>query len=164
MFKKGLLFYFLSLTNVFANPIACPVCAVAIVSGLGISRMLGISDNVIGVWTGAILLAISNWLILLLKKKNINNMFLNILIYIIDYLLILPLYLGETPQIIFNLNKILFIDSFLFSVLIGSLTLLASSKLYYYMKAKNGKAHFPFEKVVLPIISLIVVSIVLNYL
>lgn len=164
MLTKTLLLYILSIKTLFANPVACPVCAVVIVSGLGISRMLGISDNVIGIWTGAILLAISNWLVLLLKKKNINNKIVNILVYLFDYLLILPLYLGETPKIVFNLNKILFIDSFLFSVLIGSLTLFLSSKLYYYMKEKNGKSHFPFEKVVLPIVSLIIVSFIMNYL
>ena len=112
-----------------------------------------------GIWLGALLLVISSGLVLLLKKKNINNIFLNILIYILDYCMLIPLYIGEVPQLIFNAKTILFIDEFLFSVLSGSLMLFASSKLYYYMKNKNGKPHFPFEKVVLPIVNLIVLSI-----
>lgn len=158
--------YLLLTKNSLANPVACPVCAVAIVSGLGLSRMLGVSDNVVGVWVGAILLAISSGIIIFLKKKkNIDSKPLNIAIYALDYSLILPMYLGENAQLIYNANTILSIDAFLFSVLLGTATLFFSSKLYYYMKNKNGgKAHFPFEKVVLPIVNLIIVSIIVNFL
>ena len=165
MIKKIFLFYLLFLKNTFANPVACPVCAVVIVSGLGISRFLGVSDNVVGIWFGAILLAISSAIIVFLKKKkNIDNKLLNLIIYAIDYSLVIPIYLGTNPQIVFNAKKILFIDAFLFSIILGSLTLFFTSKLYYYMKNKNGKPHFPFEKVVLPIVALVIVSIIINYL
>ena len=157
-----ILTFLLTTTNTFANPVACPVCAVVIVSGLSISRFFGVKDCVVGIWLGALLLAISSGLVLLLRKKNINNIFLNILIYVLDYCMLIPLYVGKTPQLIFNAKKILFIDEFLFSVLSGSLVLFGSSKLYYYMKNKNGKPHFPFEKVVLPIANLIVLSIVFS--
>ena len=157
-----LLTFILTTTKSFANPVACPVCAVVIVSGLSMSRFLGVKDCVVGIWLGALLLAISSGLVLLLKKKNINNIFLNILIYILDYCMLIPLYIGEVPQLIFNAKTILFIDEFLFSVLSGSLILFSSSKLYYYTKNKNGKPHFPFEKVVLPIVNLIVLSIVFS--
>ena len=160
MFYLTLISIFLFIKETFANPIACPVCTVVIVSGLSISRILGVSDCVIGVWLGALLLAISNGIIFYLKnKKNINNFYLNILIYILNYLMILPLYLGKNPQLILNIKKILFIDEFIFSVIIGSLVLFFSSKLYYYMKNKNGKPHFPFEKVVLPIVNILLTSI-----
>lgn len=157
-----LLAFMLTTVKVFANPIACPVCAVVIVSGLSISKFFGVEDFIVGIWFGALLLAISNGLVILLKKKNINNIFLNAIIYVLDYCMLIPLYMGETPQLIFNAKKILFIDEFLFSVISGSLVLFGSSKLYYYMKNKNGKPHFPFEKVVLPVVSLIVLSIVMN--
>ena len=161
---KILLLYFLTLKNSLANPVTCPVCAVAIVSGFGLSRMLGVSDNVVGVWFGAILLAISSGLIVFIKKKkNIDNKLLNLFIYILDYSLILPVYMGANPKIVFNSSKILFMDSFLFSIILGSLTLLLGSKLYYYMKNRNGHAHFPFEKVVLPVVLLIIVSMVVNF-
>lgn len=157
-----LLTFLLTTTKVFANPVACPVCAVVIVSGLSISRFFGVKDCVVGIWLGALLLAISSGLVLLLKKKNINNIFLNILIYVLDYCMLIPLYMGEIPQLIFNAKQILFIDEFLFSVVSGSLVLFFSSKLYYYMKNENGKPHFPFEKVVLPVVGLIILSIVMS--
>lgn len=155
--------FFLILLNgkVFANPIACAVCTIAIVGGLGISRLLGVDDTVVGVWVGAGLLAMSQWTVYFFEKKNITNIWVKILCYVFTYSLILPLFLGDAPSIIFNLNRILFIDSFVFSILIGSLTLFGSVKLYYYMKDKNGgKPHFPFEKVALPIVSLAIVSFI----
>ena len=156
---------FFSSIDVFANPIACPVCTVVIASGLGVSRFLGISDYVVGIWLGALLLAVSNGIVNYLKnKKIINNKFLNFAIYILDYATLIPLYVGKNPQIAFNSKKILSIDAFLFSIIVGSLTLFCSSKLYYKMKENNGgKAHFPFEKVVLPVVALLIISILFHF-
>ncbi len=152
---------FTSLSNVYAAPAACPVCAVAIAGGLGISRALGVADAVIGVWLGAGLLALSQWTVYLFKKRNIKNIYVQILCYVCWYAMIIPVYLGITPSIIFNLNRILGIDSFLFSIIAGTLTLLGTSLLYKKMRQKNGgHAHFPFEKVVLPIVALIIVSFI----
>ena len=155
------LFIFTSLSNVYAAPAACPVCAVAIAGGLGISRALGVADAVIGVWLGAGLLALSQWTVYLFKKRNIKNIYVQILCYVCWYAMIIPIYLGATPTIIFNLNKILGVDSFLFSIVAGTLTLLGSAMLYRKMRQQNGgHAHFPFEKVVLPIVALIIVSFI----
>lgn len=154
---------FLLISNkLFANPIACPVCAVAIVGGLSISRMLGVSDMIIGVWVGAILLAISQWTVYFFEKRKIKNLFVSFLCYILSYSLIIPLYFGSSPDIIYNLNRFCGVDAFLLSILIGSAVLFASVKLYNFMKETNGgKPHFQFEKVVLPISSLILTSLIL---
>ena len=74
---KKLIYYYLSLliipNNLSATPLACPVCAVAIASGLGLSRTFGVKDGVIGIWTGALLLAISQGCVTFLRKKNTNK-------------------------------------------------------------------------------------------
>ena len=157
----SLLFILFFSFNSFANPLACPVCTVVIAGGLGISRMLGVDDMVIGVWVGAGLLALAQWTVYYFEKKNIKNILIKVLCYIGWYSLIIPLYLGNNPSIVFNLKTMFGIDSFIFSVIIGSLVLFCSVKLYYYMKEKNGgKPHFPYEKVVLPIISLFLSSFI----
>ena len=69
-----ILTFLLTTTKTFANPVACPVCAVVIVSGLSISRFFGVKDCVVGIWLGALLLAISSGLVLLLRKKNIKRL------------------------------------------------------------------------------------------
>lgn len=169
MFLKLFKYYFFNLfflllpIKLSATPIACPVCAVAIASGLGLSRTLGVKDAVVGVWAGALLLALSQGCVTFLKRKNIKNIMLEVLIYIFTYSLVLPMYVGKKAAIVFNLDKIFGIDKFLFSIIIGSIVLFASSKLYFYMKEKNGKPHFPYEKVVLPVTSLLVVSILFNF-
>lgn len=150
--------------NVSATPLVCSVCTIAVASGLGLAKLFNVSAMVVGLWMGAVLLTMAQWTIFILKKKNINNIIINILVYISSYLLIIPLYLGEEPQLIFNDNKLLFIDSFLLSIIIGSTILFSSTKIYQFMKAKNGKAHFPFEKVVLPIVSLFITSILFHFL
>lgn len=146
-----------------STPIACPVCAVAIASGLGLSRVLGVKDAVVGVWVGALLLAISHGCVVFFRKKNIRNVILELLTYILTYFLVLPIYVGKTSVIVFNLDRIFGVDKFLFSIFVGSMVLFTSSKLYFFMKEKNNKPHFPYEKVVLPITSLLLVSILFNF-
>lgn len=169
MFYKNFSYYFISflflVLPIQANstPIACPVCAVAIASGLGLSRTLGVKDVVVGVWAGALLLALSHGCVIFIRKKNIKNIIFEILIYVATYSLILPMYIGEKAATVFNLDKIFGIDKFLFSIIVGSVVLFASSKLYFSMKEKSGKPHFPYEKVVLPVTSLLAISILFNF-
>jgi hypothetical protein len=152
------------ITTANANPLACAVCTVAIVGGLTISRKLGVSDASVGIWIGAMLFALSQWTNEFLTKKNIKNKYIHYLMYVLWFCSIIPLYLGKTPSIEFGFNTILWVDSFLLSVFVGVGILAGSVLLYRYMKNKNGKPHFPFEKVVLPICSLTLISILFNYI
>ena len=57
------------------------------------------------------------------------------------------------------------IDTFLISMLAGAFAFWLSQFIYQKMKNKNGgHAHFPFEKVVMAIIFLLLTSIIFNYL
>ncbi|GHU29279.1 hypothetical protein FACS1894152_7590 [Bacilli bacterium] len=156
-------FLLLLAKDVFAGAVVCPLCTVMIASGLGISRFFGVSNCVVALWFGAILLAIAHTTVTFLEKKGVNNKYAHFTVHILTYAMIVPLYIGKNPTMIFNIKTILGIDEFLFSTLLGYGTLFMSSKLYQYMKKKNGKPHFQFEKVVLPISSLIFLSILLNY-
>lgn len=151
--------------NVFSAPLMCTMCTVAVASGLGIARMLGVSDLVIGVWFGAIMFVLSEWGLYFLSKKNVKNKIIKFLTFISSYILLVFPYVGKNPSILFNNKRIFFIDSFLFSTIIGSLVLYFSMKIYMYMKSKNGgHAHFPYERVVLPVFLLLITSIIFNYL
>ena len=52
-----------------ANP-ACVVCTVAVGASLEIARRLGINDNVVGLWAGAMLAVLGYWTIAWFEKKN----------------------------------------------------------------------------------------------
>ncbi|MDR2077989.1 MAG: hypothetical protein LBP39_03410 [Rickettsiales bacterium] len=159
-----LLFFFVQLAKAMAAAIVCPVCAVVIASGLGVSKLLGVSDCVVAVWFGAMLFALCQLCSNFIDKKNMSKPLLKWLVYILTYSSIIPLYLGASPLLVFNLKTIIGVDEFIFFTAAGSLILFLSSKFYQWMKNKNGKPHFPFEKVVLPIAALVIFSTVINYI
>lgn len=142
----------------YANP-ACAVCTVAVGASLELARSLGVDDSVVGVWAGALLALLGYWLILWFDKKNWHFYGRDFLLMVISVGSIGFMYMGEIeyrPQIIayvFNL------DALLFSTILGAVVFIYSSKFYQWMKAKNGgHAHFPFEKVFVPVAALALVS------
>ncbi len=156
---------FLSLFYAFplyANP-ACAVCTVGVVVGLEVARKLGVDDGVIGIWAGALLALIGYWTILWFDKKGWNFKFRNSILMLSSLALLGGVYIKDlvyTPKPIL----IFYIDPFLFCGLAGALILIYSSVFYQWMKAKNGgHAHFPFEKVVLPIAALALASYAVDY-
>jgi hypothetical protein len=154
---------FLGLDVIVAAPLVCTVCSVGIVSGLGIAKALGISKDIVALWYGATLFAMSCWILYYLKNKNIKKKLMSIVAFFSSYLLVIPLYIGKTPSMIFNEKKIFFIDSFIFFIFLGSVVVFVCEEYYKYVKNKNGKPHFLFEKVVLPIAGLLVVSLIINF-
>ena len=136
-----------------ANP-ACAVCTVAVGASLEVARRYGVDDSVVGVWAGALLALLGYWLILWFEKKNWNFIGRNLLLMVISVGSIGFMYLGEfkySPKVI----GIFYLDPLLFSTVLGALTFIYVSKFYQWMKARNGgHAHFPFEKVLLPVTAL----------
>lgn len=146
----------------FANP-ACAVCTVGVVVGLEFARNLGVDDGVIAIWAGALLALIGYWTILWFDKKGWNFKFRNSILMLLSLSLIGGVYIKDlvyTPRPI----GIFYLDPFLFCAIAGFLILIYSSVFYQWMKAKNGgHAHFPFEKVVLPIALLTIASYAVDY-
>ncbi|MDR1694281.1 MAG: hypothetical protein LBR70_03710 [Lactobacillaceae bacterium] len=148
--------------NAFANP-ACAVCTVAVGASLEIARQLGVDDCVVGVWSGAFLALLGFWLIKWFDKKNWHfwgRDFVSIWgsVAMIGFMYVSRIPYNPTPILIF------YMDPFLFSVILGALVLIYSSEFYQWMKAKNGgHAHFPFEKVLVPVAALAIVSAVFYF-
>lgn len=149
-------------TPVLANP-ACAVCTVAIAASLEIARYFGVDDSVIGVWAGAFLAILGYWLIAWFDKKKWNFSgrdfwLISLSVAMIGFMYIKELVYNPEPILIF------FIDPFLFSVILGAVTLILANNFYQWMKAKNGgHAHFPFEKVAVPVLALALLSVYFNY-
>ncbi len=147
----------------YANP-ACAVCTVAVGASLEIARQLGVDDSVVGVWAGAFLTLVGYWAIVYFEKKNWHFWGRNILLMVLSLSTIAFVYVGEMHYQPKVLMCVLYLDPFLFSFLIGALAFVLSSKLYQWMKARNGgHAHFPFEKVVLPVVVLGIISTYFYY-
>ena len=74
------------------------------------------------------------------------------------------MYVGEMSYRPEPLLFFLYLDPFLFSVIAGAVVLILSNRFYQWMKAKNGgHAHFPFEKVAVPVLALALLSVYFYY-
>ena len=144
-------------SKAMANP-ACAVCTVAVGASLEIARRLGVDDGVVGVWAGAFLTILGYWTLKWMDKKGWNFKGRDFVVLASSVLMILFMYISHlvySPKAIL----IFWIDPFLFATICGALTLHYSSEFYQWMKRKNGgHAHFPFEKVVVPLVALAFVS------
>lgn len=139
----------------------CPVCTVGIAVGVGLSKYLGIDDLISGLWIGALLIYLVIWSYLWLKKKGVNQILSGLISFIFWYALtLIPLkaynFLGNP------LNKIYGFDKLLTGIILGSLFLPLSIGLSKFIKKKNNnKVLFPFQKVIIPISVLLIISFII---
>jgi hypothetical protein len=138
----------------------CPVCTIAVAGGVGLCRFLGIDDLISGAWIGALLFSLFLWTIEWLDKRKIKFLFRKPLVFVFWYgLTIFPLMkigiIGH-PQ-----NKFFGIDKLVFGIFSGTIVFLLSILFEDYLRKKNqGKAYFKFQKVLIPILFLIVLSLI----
>ena len=138
----------------------CPICTIAVAGGVGLCRYLGIDDLISGAWIGALLFSLFLWTIEWLNKKKIKFLFRKPLVFIFWYgLTIFPLMkigiIGH-PQ-----NKFLGIDKLIFGIFSGTVVFLLSILFENYLRKKNqDKAYFKFQKVLIPILFLTILSLI----
>ncbi|MCX6718039.1 MAG: hypothetical protein NTY81_00345 [Candidatus Staskawiczbacteria bacterium] len=165
--NKKILFLGLSAIGLFFATLVsaqvCPVCVVAIGAGLGLSRWLGIDDVVSSIWIGAFLFAITSWTLSYMKKKNwsfTDDGIVITLLYLV--LTFVPLYYAGIVG--HPLNKIFGIDKIIFGSIVGAIVLFLGNLLHSYLKKKNnGKSFFNYQRVVVPVLALILTSIIFYY-
>ena len=144
----------------------CPRCTIAVGVGVGLSRWLGIDDAITGLWVGGLIVSMITWTKSWLEKKNIcfkGRMFVNILGYYV--LIIIPLYYSGIIGNPLNTLCACGLDKLLFGIIAGSLAFWFGASWYFYLKEKNnGHAYFSFQKVVMPVSPLIILSIIYYFL
>lgn len=148
--------------SAFANP-ACPVCTIAIGAALPITRRLGVQDAVVGLWAGAFLAIMGYWIIKWMDKRGWQFWGRNVLVLTLSVATICFVYISTVKYSPCTYLGFLHVDPLLFGTVLGALLFIITEKVYDWMKAhNNGHAHFPFEKVVLPVVVLALASLVLN--
>lgn len=141
----------------------CPVCAIAVGAGIGFSRWLGIDDTVTGLWVGGLTVSLIMWTISWFKKKNISFKGRDLITVLVYYLLIVvPLYflnfIGNPLNVLCGCSVF---DKLVVGIIVGSLGFWFSANYYEDLKEKNnGRAYFPFQKVVMPVGLLLILSFV----
>ncbi|OGM17125.1 hypothetical protein A2V61_01890 [Candidatus Woesebacteria bacterium RBG_19FT_COMBO_47_8] len=140
----------------------CPICTVAVAAGLGLSRYLGIDDAVSSIWIGGLILSVSFWTIDWLTKKKVTFRYKNILVFVFWYgLTLIPLQLTGIMGHPFNV--ILGVDKILFGTAVGSIFFLLGVWADKKVREKRGKQLFAFQRVVFPMVSLAIASLVVYF-
>ncbi len=142
----------------------CPVCTVTVVAGLGISRLLGIDDLITSIWIGGFILSFTFVMLAWMSKKwpkiNINNW--KLAVFALMYALVLvPLKWNGSIGI--PGNRLWGIDKILFGTLVGSVVFLIGIWADKYQRTKFKKIFFPYQKVVFPVLGLIISSLVFYF-
>lgn len=144
----------------------CPVCTIAVGAGVGFSRYLGIDDTICGIWVGALIISSVLWAVgwvnSKLKKKNRKDMRLidTSIIILTVLLFVVPLKLSGI--IGHEMNTIWGLDKVVVGILIGSIAFLIGQELHKkLLKTNNGKVYFPFQKVEIPLLMLLIATILL---
>ena len=141
-----------------ANP-ACQICNIAIGAGVGVAQKMGVPVAIVGLWAGALLTLLGYWLVKFFDKRGWKFWGRNALLIGLSVAMIAFAYVGDidySPQWFMGF---IYIDPILFGTLVGMILFILVEKLYERMKAKNGgHAHFPFERVVLPVVALALAS------
>jgi hypothetical protein len=168
--KRAIIFSFsvLGLSLFFMKPAlaVCPICTVAVGAGVGLSRWLGIDDAITGLWIGGLVVSMITWTESWLDKKNIRFKGRAAITTVAYYLfVIVPLYF--TGMIANPANAIYstWMDKLLLGIVVGSVAFWFGAEWYFHLKEKNGgRAYFPFQKVVMPVSPLIIMSIAFYFL
>jgi len=157
---SSFLFFLVSSKTALA---VCPVCTVAVAGGVGLSRWLGIDDSITGIWIGGLSVSVSLWTIDWLKRKSINFPFRKILTFLVYYITVIAS-LNLSDFLWHPLNKLWGIDKLILGIILGTIFFFVGNFSYTYLKNKNGgRAYFPFQKVVMPVASLLIVSLIFYF-
>jgi len=144
----------------------CPICTIAVGAGVGLSRWLGIDDAITGLWIGGLVVSMITWTESWLDKKNIRfkgRIFVNVLGYYL--LIVIPLFYSGIIMNPLHALCACGLDKLLLGIIVGSFGFWFGANWYYYLKEKNqGRAYFPFQKVVMPISPLIILSFIFYFL
>ncbi len=149
--------YQLSATPVNA---VCPVCTIAVGGGVVLSRYFGIDDLITGIWVGGLLVSLGLWTATYIKKKVLKYQE-----WLIVGLFWLTTYLGfkQAGFIGHPTCKIYGHDKLLSGMIFGTVAFFlgyVSDSLLRKMNKKNpGKAMFPYQRVICPLIFLILATI-----
>lgn len=143
--------------------IMCPVCTLTVVAGLGISRILGIDDLITSIWIGGFLLSFSfitvDWIDKKWPKSELNRFTLPITAF---FYVITILFLKWDGAIGITKNTLWGVDKIILGITTGTIFFLFGVWADKKQRKIYKKQFFNFQKVVFPVLSLIIASIIFS--
>jgi len=139
----------------------CPVCVIVVGSGLFIAEKLGVDDLIAAVWIGGLITAMA--VVFADKFRLIKLPWPKVSWTVISYLLTVA-----TLWIQGKLNnpycKIWGVCKIWLGITIGTLAIWLGIALDKILRKKNqGKVFFPFQKVVIPFLIILIISLVFYF-
>jgi len=158
IFLPFLIFFLFLAKSVFA---VCPLCTVAVVGGLEISRILGVDDLVSSIWIGGLIISLGFWLSDFLAKKNfLKPIWREVLSLALFYLLTIPfLFWGRMINVAGNVFW--GIDKVILGIIIGSIIFVFGVLTDKFLrKINHGEVFIYYQKVLVPVLFLTFVSLI----
>ncbi len=163
-FFTWLAFWLLMLVNAIRVRAICPVCTIAVGAGLTLTQQFGIDDAITGIWIGGLTVSTIFWIIGWLERRGKKSRLISITTTLITYLLVIvPLIISGIIGSIYN--KLWGIDKIVLGIIFGSIGFFLAAQLHYKLKEKNdGEVFFPFQKVVIPVFSMVILSFIFIFI
>ncbi len=165
MVKKIIIFFFFFsfFFLLLAAPVSaqCPACLVTIGGSVLLSRYLGVDDLIIGIWAGGLILSLGLWTATFIKKTFIKgqNWILTTILWITTVLGLKQAGFIGNPTC-----KIHGHDKLLTGIIAGTLVFLLAYGIDFILRKLNkknpGKALFPYQRVVLPVVLLLMATLI----
>jgi len=137
----------------------CPVCTVAVGGGVLLSHYLGVDDLIIGVWSGGLILSLGLWTAGYIKKKFFKGQEWVLVIFL---WITTVLGLKQSGFIGHPTCKIHGHDKLLSGIVFGTVAFLIGYFLDWILRRLNkgqpGKAIFPYQRVICPLVFLLIAT------
>lgn len=137
-----------------------PLCGISLIGGLWLSRQLGIDDLTLGLWAGALILSLAIQFNKFLEKRGKAFIFSAgvsaILLWLISFLSIWRQLDWDASNCFYGLPRVIL------GSLMGMIVLFIGDwfNAVILKKFHNNKAYFPYQRVIAPLIGLIIASVI----
>jgi hypothetical protein len=142
----------------------CPVCTIAVGAGVGILHHYGVDDTITGIWLGGLTVSLSLWTLSWFKHRKIDFYFKEFITFASYYIFTLGT-LWWLKYLWHPLNKLWGMDKLIIGMFIGTVFFFLSALSYFRLKKANGgHPNFPFQKVVMTVGSMIILTVVFYFI
>ncbi|MCX6765810.1 MAG: hypothetical protein NT136_02525 [Candidatus Moranbacteria bacterium] len=140
-----------------------PLCPVGIAGGLGLARLLGVDEFILGLWIGALIVSFSVVLNKFLIKKGKGFPFSFWLILLATWLIsFFPIYRQlswDSSVIILGLPRVIA------GSLAGAVMLFLIAKINdFAISRHNGQIYFHYQRIIIPLAGLLAISAVFYWM
>lgn len=134
----------------------CPLCIVTVGGGMLLAQKLGVDDLLVSIWISALNVAISFWLATKFKNKLLQNGYLLTAVLLASTLI----YFQISGQLGHLGNRLFGFDKIVLGQFLGIIAMMIGNYSYSAIKRKLGHTFFPYAKVVLPLISVLIFTFI----